>query len=68
LLLASLLAGLAATYSSDNDDEYKAKAGTKTIFVVEMVRHGARSHHEDNVDSKEFFGVPKGSLTTEGKL
>ena len=39
----------------------------KTLFVFEMVRHGQRAHFEDNVDTVEFFGVPKGQLTEQGR-
>ena len=40
----------------------------ETVFVVEFIRHGARSHYEDNVP-KEFFKVKKpGYVTTRGKV
>jgi hypothetical protein len=36
--------------------------------VVEFMRHGARSHYEDNVPSEFFDGVKKGYLTRKGRI
>ena len=36
--------------------------------MFEMIRHAARSSNEDNVDSMEFFGVPKGHITKKGRI
>ncbi len=35
--------------------------------MIEFIRNSARAHNEDNVDSLEFFGVPKGHLTHRGQ-
>jgi hypothetical protein len=48
-------------------EEAAIEANQETIFVFEMIRHGARSHYEDNVDSYDFFGVGKGHLTKLGR-
>ena len=40
----------------------------ETVFVVEFMRHGARSHYEDNVPSEFFDGVKKGHLTRKGRI
>ena len=39
----------------------------ETIFVIEVIRNGASSHSRDKLDSKEFFGVPPGHLTSKGR-
>lgn len=40
----------------------------QTIFVMEYIRHGARSHYEDNVNLAEFFQTAKkGYVTPKGK-
>jgi hypothetical protein len=39
----------------------------ETIFVVEFIRHGARSHYEDNVPASFFDNVKKGYVTPKGK-
>ena len=39
----------------------------ETVFVFEMIRHGARSHYENNVDSYQFFGVGQGHITHLGR-
>ena len=36
-------------------------------MVVEFIRHGARSHYEDNVPPSFFGGVKKGYLTEKGR-
>ena len=40
----------------------------QTLFVVEYMRHGARSHYEDNVPKEYFDGVKKGYITKRGKI
>ena len=35
----------------------------QTLLVIEFVRNAARAHNEDNVDTEEYFGVPKNHLT-----
>jgi hypothetical protein len=37
------------------------------VFVFEYMRHGARSHYEDNVPKEFFDGVKKGYVTVKGK-
>lgn len=69
IFVLTFLTSLALAYSG-GDETFKEVQRTvgsgKTIFVVEMIRHGARAHYESNVDSEEFFGVPKGHLTERG--
>lgn len=40
----------------------------QTLMVVEFMRHGARSHYEDNVPKEFFDGVKKGYLTRKGRV
>jgi hypothetical protein len=48
-------------------EEFSVK-NLETVFVLEYIRHGARSHYEDNVDVKKFFGAEKkGYVTPKGK-
>jgi hypothetical protein len=35
---------------------------------MEYIRHGARSHYEDNVPSEFFGGIKKGYVTQKGKI
>ena len=41
--------------------------GTKTLFVVDMVRDGAKANSEKDIDQLEVFGVKKGQLTAIGR-
>ena len=63
------MVALATTFSGSlfNIAEAAQTGDQETVFVFEMIRHGARSHYEDNVDSKQFFGVGKGHLTRLGR-
>ena len=36
--------------------------------MAEFMRHGARSHYEDNVPASFFDGAKKGHLTRRGKI
>ena len=40
----------------------------RTLFVAEFIRHGARSHYEDNVPASFFGGIQKGHLTEKGRI
>lgn len=52
---------------AEHPEEFTIK-DLSTVFVFEYIRHGARSHYEDNVDMKEFFGAEKkGYVTPKGK-
>ena len=37
------------------------------MMVVEFIRHGARSHYENNVPPSFFGNVSKGDLTEKGR-
>lgn len=63
--ILSLLTPYTKAYG-DVDDDARGYSHSKTLFVVELLRHGARSHFESNVNSNDFFGVPKGHLTKKG--
>lgn len=36
--------------------------------MIEIIRHGARSHYEDSVPAEYFDGVKKGYVTPKGSL
>ena len=38
------------------------------MMVVEFIRHGARSHYENNVPPSFFGNVSKGDLTEKGRI
>jgi hypothetical protein len=38
------------------------------VFVAEFMRHGARSHYQDNVPSSFFDGAKPGHLTRRGRI
>lgn len=40
----------------------------ETVFLAEFMRHGARSHYEDNVPKEFFDGAGKGHLTRRGRI
>ena len=44
--------------------------GHETVFVLELIRHGSRSHYLDSPIPKDFFGegVEPGFLTEGGRL
>lgn len=60
LLLAIIVAG----YGNNRHEGVNQKQkDIKTIFVIEMVRHGARSHSQSGTAAEDIFGVPAGHLT-----
>ena len=59
---AAFLIGEASAYG-DGSDSGRGYSNQKTVFVFEMIRHGARAHYEKNVDTFDYFGVGQGELT-----
>jgi len=56
------------TLQSDPAKKHNGVQDLETLFVIEFIRHGARSHYEDNVPASFFDGVKKGHVTKNRKV